>query len=218
MIPTSSQLNRSQRDGDLLAMTGSVLDVLVIGGGVTGTGSALDAASRGLKVGLVEQRDYASGTSSRSSKLFHGGLRYLEQMNFSLVSEALHERNLMLKTICPHLVRPVSFVYPLKHRFWERFYVGAGVWLYDLMARRSGSPLPRHDHLSTKELEKVAPGIDSDTNRGAERIEQAHEHGLYTITRIVTCEPVLPSGSVRFVTASDISRIRSDAAAEGDGV
>ena len=150
-------------------MTGSVLDVLVIGGGVTGTGSALDAASRGLKVGLVEQRDYASGTSSRSSKLFHGGLRYLEQMNFGLVSEALHERNLMLKTICPHLVRPVSFVYPLRHRFWERFYVGAGVWLYDLIARRSGSPLPGHDHLSTKELEKVVPGIDPDTNRGAVR-------------------------------------------------
>ncbi|MDH3425865.1 MAG: FAD-dependent oxidoreductase, partial [Acidimicrobiia bacterium] len=93
-------------------------DIVVIGGGVTGTGTALDAASRGLSVALVEQRDYASGTSSRSSKLFHGGLRYLEQLNFRLVKEALRERNLMLNRLCPHLASPVSFLYPLQHRIW----------------------------------------------------------------------------------------------------
>ncbi|MGH3668157.1 MAG: FAD-dependent oxidoreductase, partial [Acidimicrobiia bacterium] len=87
-------------------------DIVVIGGGVTGCGVALDAASRGLSVALVEQRDYSSGTSSRSSKLFHGGLRYLEQRNFRLVREALAERNLMLNHLCPHLAEPVSFLYP----------------------------------------------------------------------------------------------------------
>ena len=112
-------------------------DVLVIGGGITGAGVALDAATRGLSTALVEQRDFASGTS-RSSKLFHGGLRYLEQMNFDLVREALKERDLMLKTIAPHLVRPVSFLYPLTSRGWERPYVTAGLTLYDSM----GAPGP----------------------------------------------------------------------------
>lgn len=164
-----SALNPVQRSRDLERMTSNPLDILVIGGGVTGTGSALDAASRGLDVGLLEQRDYASGTSSRSSKLFHGGLRYLEQLNFGLVSEALGERNLMLKTICPHLTRPVSFVYPLKNRFWERPYVGAGIFLYDLMAKGSGSPLPRHDHISKTKLSEIAPAIDRSKFHGAIR-------------------------------------------------
>jgi glycerol-3-phosphate dehydrogenase len=91
-------------------MKSQVLDVLVIGGGVVGAGAALDAASRGLTVGIIEKSDWASGTSSRSSKLVHGGIRYLEQLNFKLVKEALVERGLLLRTIAPHLVRPVSFL------------------------------------------------------------------------------------------------------------
>ena len=87
-------------------------DVVVVGGGVVGVGTALDAATRGLRVALVEARDLASGTSSRSSKLFHGGLRYLEQLEFGLVREALRERELMLTRIAPHLVKPVSFPLP----------------------------------------------------------------------------------------------------------
>ncbi|CAN5861269.1 glycerol-3-phosphate dehydrogenase/oxidase [soil metagenome] len=136
-----------------------VFDVVVIGGGVTGCGVALDAVSRGLSVALVEQRDIASGTSSRSSKLIHGGLRYLEQFNFALVREALSERNLMLSTLCPHLVDPVSFLYPLRHRIWERLYVGAGVLLYDLLARLGGSSLPRHRHLSKTSALELAPSL-----------------------------------------------------------
>ncbi|HCK75056.1 MAG TPA: glycerol-3-phosphate dehydrogenase, partial [Acidimicrobiaceae bacterium] len=89
-------------------------DVLVVGGGITGVGCALDAASRGMSVALVEQGDIASGTSSRSSKLIHGGLRYLEQFQFALVKEALSERNLLLTNIAPHLVQRVDFLYPLK--------------------------------------------------------------------------------------------------------
>ena len=82
-------------------LSDEAFDVVVVGGGVLGACTAWDAASRGLSVALVEQRDYASGTSSRSSKLFHGGLRYLEQFNFGLVNEALRERNLMLRLLCP---------------------------------------------------------------------------------------------------------------------
>ena len=91
-------------------------DVVVIGGGVVGSGCALDAATRGLKVALVEARDFASGTSSRSSKMFHGGLRYLEQLEFGLVREALHERELSLTRLAPHLVKPLPFLFPLTKR------------------------------------------------------------------------------------------------------
>src|SRR5918992_857438 len=104
---------------------GAPLDVLVVGGGVVGAGSALDAATRGLRVGLVEARDFASGTSSRSSKLVHGGLRYLEMLDFGLVAEALRERGLLLERLAPHLVQPVPFLYPLRHRGWERWYAGS---------------------------------------------------------------------------------------------
>ena len=108
-------------------------DVVVVGGGVVGTGAALDAATRGLKVALVEARDLASGTSSRSSKLFHGGLRYLEQLDFGLVREALRERELMLTRLAPHLVKPVSFLYPLTTASGSARTSPPGVTLYDTM-------------------------------------------------------------------------------------
>lgn len=136
-----------------------MFDIAVIGGGVTGCGIAVDAATRGLSVALIEQRDYASGTSSRSSKLFHGGLRYLEHRNFTLVREALAERNLMVNRLCPHLCTPVSFLYPLKHRVWERLYVGAGVLLYDTLASSADNPLPRHRHLSRRGAFDLAPAL-----------------------------------------------------------
>src|SRR5690349_22593486 len=104
-------------------MREETFDVVVIGGGVTGSGCALDAASRGLSVALVEARDFAAGTSSRSSKLIHGGLRYLEQRDFALVREALRERGLLLHRLAPHLVHPVPFLFPLRHGGWERAYV-----------------------------------------------------------------------------------------------
>ena len=119
-------------------MAATPLDILVIGGGVVGGGAALDAATRGLSVGLVEARDFASGTSSRSSKLMHGGLRYLEMLDFRLVAEALKERGLSLQKLAPHLVREVGFLYPLTHRVWERFYAGSGVALYHAMSKASG--------------------------------------------------------------------------------
>src|SRR6266487_1099088 len=135
-----AQLGPGQRSAALEAMAATEHQVVVVGGGVVGAGIALDAATRGLTVGLVEARDFAAGTSSRSSKLIHGGLRYLEQLNFGLVREALTERSLLLRVVAPHLVRPVKFLVPLRHRVWERGYVGAGVGLYDLLALSLGQP------------------------------------------------------------------------------
>jgi glycerol-3-phosphate dehydrogenase len=165
----SALLGPRQRARDLERMVAETFDIVVIGGGVTGTGTALDAATRGLSTALIEQRDYASGTSSRSSKLLHGGLRYLEQMNFRLVAEALHERNLMLNRLCPHLARPVAFLYPLQHRVWERAYVGAGIMLYDIMATAAGTPMPRHRHLSKRKALSVAPSLGKNSLVGGIR-------------------------------------------------
>lgn len=161
------ELGPSSRESALAALDGGDVDILVIGGGVTGVGCALDAATRGLRVGLLEQRDIASGTSSRSSKLIHGGLRYLEQFDFRLVFEALQERSLLSTTLAPHLVRPVSFLYPLTRPIWERMYVGAGVGLYDLLASRGDNPLPRHRHLGWRSVSRLAPGLDPSAHRGA---------------------------------------------------
>lgn len=160
-VDDRSALNAAQRTRHLTEMASDSFDVVVVGGGVTGAGAALDAAARGLRVALVEQRDYASGTSSRSSKMFHGGLRYLEQFELGLIREALRERNLMLNHLCPHLVRPASFIFPLKHRFWERFYVGAGVLLYEIMARMAQNPLPWHSHLGRDGIRSLAPGLSA---------------------------------------------------------
>ncbi|MEM9467578.1 MAG: FAD-dependent oxidoreductase, partial [Actinomycetota bacterium] len=159
MSPEPGSLNPQQRRNDLARMADEELDVLVIGGGVTGVGCALDAVTRGLRVGLVEQRDLASGTSSRSSKLMHGGLRYLEQKDFALVHEALQERGLHTTSVAPHLVRPISFLIPLTGRIWQRAYYGAGVLLYDLMALARGKKFPRHRHLSRKKALELVPGL-----------------------------------------------------------
>ncbi|HEY3293796.1 MAG TPA: FAD-dependent oxidoreductase, partial [Candidatus Nanopelagicaceae bacterium] len=111
-----SRLDPQQHRDALEALSQQKFDVLVIGGGINGVGAALDAASRGLKVALVEPYDLASGTSSRSSKLIHGGLRYLEQYDFRLVREALQEREALVTTLAPHLVKPVAFLYPLHEK------------------------------------------------------------------------------------------------------
>lgn len=150
---------------------GEELDVLVIGGGVTGAGIALDAVTRGLRVGIVEAQDWGSGTSSRSSKLVHGGLRYLQMLDFSLVHEALTERDLLLKRLAPHLVKPVSFLYPLENRVWERAYVGAGVALYDTLASLAPGKraMPWHRHVTRAGMERLFPDLRHDAAVGAVR-------------------------------------------------
>lgn len=164
----SVPLSPQSRQASLDAMATEHLDVLVVGGGVVGGGAALDAATRGLRVGLVEARDFASGTSSRSSKLVHGGLRYLEMLDFGLVAEALKERGLLIQQLAPHLVRPVPFLYPLRHRGWERVYAGAGVALYDAMSRVSGrAGVPLHKHLTRRGARRLVPALRKDALVGA---------------------------------------------------
>src|SRR3954452_848122 len=160
-----SRLGLQQRTAALERMANEVFDVVVIGAGATGAGAALDAATRGLSTALVEARDFAAGTSSRSSKLIHGGLRYLEQGDVGLVREALRERSLLLNTLCPHLTRPVPFLYPIRHRFWERFYVGSGVLLYDTMGGRHG--VTSHRHLTRRKALQLFPSLKKDAMVGA---------------------------------------------------
>jgi glycerol-3-phosphate dehydrogenase len=159
-------LDARDRGATLGRLAAERFDVLVIGGGITGAGAALDAASRGLRVALVETRDLASGTSSRSSKLIHGGLRYLEQFDFKLVYEALRERDLLVSKLAPHLVKPVSFMYPLYKKVVERPYVGAGLVLYDSM-EGTRRPVPRHKHLSARSALKRAPALSPERLAGA---------------------------------------------------
>lgn len=138
-------------------------DVCIIGGGATGLGTAIDAASRGFKTILVEQFDFAKGTSSRSTKLVHGGVRYLKQGNIKLVMEALHERGLLLKN-APHLVRNLQFVVP-NYKWWEAPFYGIGLKIYDWMAGKLG--LGPSQLLSVEETRKLAPTLDPEGLRGA---------------------------------------------------
>lgn len=155
----SSVLNPAQREADIAKLKNTDFDILVIGGGVVGSGIALDAASRGLSVALVESDDYAAGTSSRSSKLIHGGLRYLEQFDFRLVREALHERELMITHQAPHLVKPLSFLYPLHRKYIDRIYVGAGLLLYDML-RGMQRAVPWHSHIAVSEMSTAARSLN----------------------------------------------------------
>jgi glycerol-3-phosphate dehydrogenase len=169
-------------------MSEAEVDILVVGGGVVGAGSALDAVTRGLSTAIVEARDWASGTSSRSSKLIHGGLRYLEMMDFALVREALHERGLLLDRLAPHLVHPVRFLYPLtKH--WERPYVGAGIALYDGFALASGTAhgLKLGKHMTRKQALRHAPCLRPDALTGAIQYSDAQvDDARHTLTVVRT--------------------------------
>jgi glycerol-3-phosphate dehydrogenase len=142
------------------------LDLIVIGGGATGLGVALDAAARGLSVALVEADDFAKGTSSRATKLVHGGVRYLAQGNVALVREALRERTSMLRN-APHLVQPLAFVLPLygaRGRWLDSWFYGAGLTLYDLLA--GGGRLERTRFLGRAAALARAPGLRADTLAG----------------------------------------------------
>lgn len=151
-------------------MRREVFDIAVIGGGITGAGIALDATLRGLKVALVERRDFSSGTSSRSTKLIHGGLRYLERFEFGLVREALRERAALMR-IAPHLCQPMKFLVPVyggdipSPLGANRFKLGAGLWVYDLLAGREN--IARHRWLSRDQALQLAPALMADGLRGA---------------------------------------------------
>ncbi|MCW5229832.1 glycerol-3-phosphate dehydrogenase/oxidase [Verminephrobacter eiseniae] len=210
-------LNPAQRSRDLAAASAAPVDLVVIGAGVTGAGAALDAATRGLAVLLVEAGDIAVGTSSRSGKTFHGGLRYLEQLNFRLVAHAIAERDLMVKTLCPHMARPEAFVYPLTHPWWERPYVGAGVLLYDLFGLKGGA-MPRQRHFSRKGLKACIASIDAqrvvggiqyydalmdDARHTLAVVRSAAGHGVKVVTRAPVVEFIKDGAQVAGVVLRD---------------
>ncbi len=177
----NATLSSDHRKSALAHMARERFDLAIIGGGVTGVGIALDAATRGLSVALVEQRDFAAGTSSRSSKLIHGGLRYLQQGDLALVREALAEQTLMLERLCPHLVRPLPFLFPLEHRVWQRAYVGAGLLLYDWLA--GPRAVPRHRHYSRQSALRRFPALRHDRLVGAiEYFDAQVDDARHTLT------------------------------------
>lgn len=220
-----SRLDPKQHQDALHALGHQKFDLLIIGGGVTGVGAALDAAARGLRVALVEAQDLAAGTSSRSSKLIHGGLRYLEQYDFRLVREALQEREAMVTTLAPHLVKPVAFLYPLQEKIKERTYVGAGLALYDAL-RGFQRALPWHKHIGQKNIAEIAPSLRQDIVTGAIKYFDAQvddarhtmmigrtavRHGAIIATR-VRCESLLRDG--KRVLGAVVRDLETDAVIE----
>jgi glycerol-3-phosphate dehydrogenase len=163
---------KDTRKRQLRRLASEHFDMLVIGGGVTGCGVALDAVTRGLSVALIEKRDFAAGTSSRSSKLIHGGLRYLERLDLGLVREALHERRLLVETLAPHLVHPTPFLLPLEHGLKDRAYLGAGLMLYDALAGAKPA-MPRHRHLSHAACLRSVPSLRAGALTGGIRYYDA---------------------------------------------
>ncbi len=183
---------RTRRES-LAKFAEETFDVLIIGGGITGAGLALDASLRGLRAALVEKRDFAAGTSSRSTKLIHGGLRYLEHFDLALVREGLDERAILTK-IAPHLTEPFPFVIPIyknsRRNYDHPLKMRAGLWLYDLLAGKYN--FARHRRLDRDEALRLAPQLDPQGLKGAflyydartndsrlviEVVKAAHEHG-----------------------------------------
>ena len=217
----NSYLNPAQREATLAQLSDAEYDIVVIGGGVTGAGIALDAATRGLRTLIVEGQDWASGTSSRSSRLVHGGLRYLYNLDFKLVHEALSERGLLLTKLAPHLVKAQPFLWPLKMRVIERAYSTAGVGLYDAMsvAANKGFTVPIQRHLTRKGAAERFPGIKKDALIGAiefydARVDDARlvitlvrtavGNGAHALSRAAVTEIVKEdSGRVTGVTVRD---------------
>ena len=174
-----------QKTGRLAHLKGKQFDLIIIGGGIIGAGIARDAAERGLRVALFEQHDYASGTSSRSTRLIHGGLRYLEMFDFGLVRMDLKEREILLR-IAPHLVRPLTFIVPMYNRNpLYRNKLRAGMWLYDWLS--FDKSLPNHKFLSKKETLKAEPSLKSEGLQGA----AVYSDGQVALTERLTLENIL---------------------------
>ncbi len=180
-------MTSSRRSALFDALGASPFDVLVIGGGITGAGTARDAAMRGLRVALVEQSDFASGTSSRSSRLIHGGVRYLEHGQVSLVFESSRERRTLLR-IAPHLVRPLPFTWPVyKGARIGRWKLAAGLTLYDTLAlfRNVG----RHQRLTAREVTSYEPHVSQQRLVGGARYwDSATDDARLTLANVLSAQ------------------------------
>lgn len=183
-----------------MALRDTLFDLLVIGGGINGAAIARDASLRGLKVCLVEAKDWGWGTSAKSSKLAHGGLRYLELFEFGLVHEALQDRERLLRQ-APHLVRPLRFVYPIYPHIAARRTVHVGLTLYDLLAH--GKTLPRHHSIGRAETLELVPGL---LHEGLSGGATFHDGQIRQVERLVL-EMVLEA---RAQGATCLSRTRVD--------
>lgn len=224
------------RKDALEALAGERFDVLIVGGGIVGVGALLDATSRGLRAALVEQRDIASGTSGRSSRLIHGGLRYLEQLHFGLVYEALEERARLLR-LAPHLVRLEPFLFPIYGipLFHQAFY-GSGIFLYDLLgARRDGG---FSKHLRPSSAIDYAPdlrrkgltggiiyhdGVEDDARLALAVLRTALRGGAVAATRVHAEKPLLDGerligASVRDLVSGNAFEIRAERVIDATGV
>jgi glycerol-3-phosphate dehydrogenase len=198
-------LDRRARDLERLAS--ETFDLVIVGGGITGAGALLDAATRGLRAALVEQDDIAIGTSSRSSRLIHGGLRYLEQLRFGLVREALAERARLLR-LAPHLVRLETFLFPLYGRpMVHRSFYGAGMLLYDLLG--AARPGGYHRHLSKGGALEWAPGLRPEGLRGGILYHDAMEDDARLT--IAVLRTAIGQGGLA------VTRLRADGAVSEDG-
>ncbi|HEY0433372.1 MAG TPA: glycerol-3-phosphate dehydrogenase/oxidase [Chitinophagaceae bacterium] len=212
MLPVFSFVNRKTMI-DRVANT-PLWDVCVIGGGATGLGIAVDAASRGLKTVLVERSDFAKGTSSKSTKLVHGGVRYLQQGNVKLVTEALKERGILLRN-APHLVKNQSFIIP-NYSWWEKPYYGIGLKVYDWMAGSLGLGPSRF--LSREETLAMAPTIDTEGLKGGVEYHDgqfddarlaihlamtAADHGATLVNYFAVEDLIRENGKIRGVIVTD---------------
>jgi glycerol-3-phosphate dehydrogenase len=203
------------RPAELAEASAGELDVLVVGLGATGAGVALDAASRGLTVAAIDMGDLASGTSSKSSKLIHGGLRYLEHHEFALVHEGVAERQLLLR-LAPHLVRPMDFVYPVWPDTARRRLLGLGLTTYDVLAGLRN--VRRHDRIGAEEAIALAPAlaragaayayvygdcVTDDARLVLEIVRQARRFGALTVTYAEAVGLCTVAGAVRGARVRD---------------
>ncbi len=232
----STQPLGEQRAATLAALADEQFDVLIVGGGIVGSGALLDAASRGLRVALIEQTDVAAGTSGRSSRLIHGGLRYLEQLHFGLVAEALEERARLIR-LAPHLVRLEPFLFPIYG--WplvhQGFY-GSGIFLYDLLGSRHGAGFARHmrpdaaiefaPQLRREGLQagiRYHDGVEDDARFTLAVIRTAMGLGALVATRVQATAPLLEGARAIGVRARDLDtgadvEIRSTRVIDATGV